>query len=186
MKQKRKKKKKRAVFNWGYFFSVPVSIYALSVPTPSQAYMRKKKWQNSKRGVPLDFLCGSQQKRGVHTVAQWVKNPTVVAQVTVEMWVWSSAQHSGLKDTMLPQLCCSLKLQLRFSPWPRNFHMLWVLPLKKKSKRKIITISLLGSWSLDSLTSIVQNFLCIKCPGLLDVFIGRNSEKYIYSNSSHI
>ena len=38
-------------------------------------------------------------------MAQWVKNPTAVAQVTAEVWVQSLA---------------------------RNFHMPWVQPLKKK------------------------------------------------------
>ena len=32
---------------------------------------------------------------GVFTVAQSVKNLTVVAQVAVEVWVRSPAQHSG-------------------------------------------------------------------------------------------
>ena len=59
-------------------------------------------------------------------MAQWVKKPTAVAHVIVEVWVQSLAQGSGLKDLAL------LHLQLRFSPWPRNFHMLQVQPLKKK------------------------------------------------------
>ena len=40
---------------------------------------------------------------GVHTVAQWVKNPTGGAQVVLEAWVPSLTQHSGLKDPVLPQ-----------------------------------------------------------------------------------
>jgi len=36
------------------------------------------------------------------------------------------AQRCELKDLALPQL------QLRFNPWPRNFHMLWVRPQKEK------------------------------------------------------
>ena len=59
-------------------------------------------------------------------MAQWVKNLTVVAQVTAELLVPSVVWHSGLKDLVLPQL------QLRFNPWSGNFHMLQVQPLKKK------------------------------------------------------
>jgi len=35
-------------------------------------------------------------------VVQWVKNPAAAAQVTVESWVQSLAQSSGLKDSVLP------------------------------------------------------------------------------------
>ena len=37
-------------------------------------------------------------------MAQWVKNPTVVAQVAAEVGVQSLAWCSGLKDLVLPQL----------------------------------------------------------------------------------
>ena len=39
---------------------------------------------------------------GVPAMAQWVKNPTAVAQVTAEAQVQSPAPHSGLKDPALP------------------------------------------------------------------------------------
>ena len=45
----------------------------------------------------------------VPTVAQWVKNPTAVAQVAAGA---------------------------RFNPWPRNFHMPWMQPLKNKTKQQ--------------------------------------------------
>ena len=41
-----------------------------------------------------------------------------------------------VKDLALLQLWHKLQLWFRFSPWPRNFHMPWVQPLKKKKKRK--------------------------------------------------
>ena len=44
--------------------------------------------------------------------------------------VCSPAQHRGLKDPALLQLGCRSHLQLGFSPWPGNFHMLQVWPLK--------------------------------------------------------
>ena len=42
-------------------------------------------------------------KKGVPTVAQWVKNPAEAAQVAVEVWILSLAWHSWLKD----HHCCS-------------------------------------------------------------------------------
>ena len=53
-------------------------------------------------------------------MVQWAKNPTAVAWVAAEGLVRSLAWRSGLKDLVLPQL------QLSFSPWPGNFHMLCV------------------------------------------------------------
>ena len=53
-------------------------------------------------------------------LAQWVKDPAlppVVAQVTNATQIWC---------------CCGCgvgqQLQLRFDPYPGNFHMLWVWP----------------------------------------------------------
>ena len=68
-------------------------------------------------------------------MAQWVKNPTAAAQVATEAWVQYLDQHSGLKDPVLPQLL-PMQLQLGFNLWPGNFHMLWVLPQKQKTKNK--------------------------------------------------
>ena len=41
---------------------------------------------------------------GVPAVVQWVKNPTAVAQVSVEVVVQSPTHCSGLKDQALSQL----------------------------------------------------------------------------------
>ena len=46
-----------------------------------------------------------------------------------------------------------LKLQLRFNPWPRNFHMLWVVPLKKKLRGS----SCCGAQWIKNLTSIHED-----------------------------
>ena len=54
-------------------------------------------------------------------MAQWVKNWTAAAQVAVEVQVQSLALLSGLRDPV-GYSCGS------FSPWPGNFHMLWVKP----------------------------------------------------------
>ena len=63
---------------------------------------------------------------GVPAVEQWVKNPTAVARDTAEVQLRPAVQQSRLKDPMLLHL-----LWLRFSPWPRNVHVLRVWPLKK-------------------------------------------------------
>ena len=55
---------------------------------------------------------------GVPGVAQWVKNPTAVILIIVEMWVQSQACCSGLKDLTLLQMWCRSQLWLGFSPWP--------------------------------------------------------------------
>ena len=55
-------------------------------------------------------------------MALWVKKPSAAAWVAAEAWVPFLAQCSGLKDWPWPQLW------FRFSPWPENFHRLWVQP----------------------------------------------------------
>ena len=57
-------------------------------------------------------------------MVEWVKNLTATVQVTVEAQVKSLARHRGLKYSALLQLWCRLKPQVRFHPWPGNFHML--------------------------------------------------------------
>ena len=69
-------------------------------------------------------------------MVQWLKNVTAAAWVTAEVWVQSPAWHSGLKDFALLQLQCRMRLQLRFSPWPWNFHVLRVWPNKKQQQQK--------------------------------------------------
>ena len=56
-------------------------------------------------------------------MVQWVKNVTMVVYISEEVWVLPLARCSGLKDPALPQLQHRLQLQLRFNPWPWNFHM---------------------------------------------------------------
>ena len=43
-------------------------------------------------------------------MAQWLKNPTTMAQVTVEVGVQSLVQCNGLRDQVLPQLQLRLHL----------------------------------------------------------------------------
>ena len=64
----------------------------------------------------------------VPALAQWVKDPSAVVQVAVEMRVESLAWCSGLMDLALLQLLLTLQLWLGFSLWSGNFRMLQVQP----------------------------------------------------------
>ena len=57
-------------------------------------------------------------------MAQWVKDPKLSLQ-------WHrlgsiSCPMQWVTDPVLLQLWCTSQLWLRFSPWPGNFHVLWV------------------------------------------------------------
>ena len=64
-------------------------------------------------------------------MVQWVKDLTVVAPVSVEVWVRSWAWCSGLKDSALPQLWLGSKL------WFRFISLVWELPYAVGTARKI-------------------------------------------------
>ena len=81
--------------------------------------------------------------QGVPTMVQWIKNPTAVTLVTVEVWVRSPPQHSGLKDLVLPQLWYRSKLWLGFSPWLGNFYMLWA---QLKSEKNGLELTYSAKW----------------------------------------
>jgi len=61
---------------------------------------------------------------GVPAMAQWAKDPTVVAQVAAGARVGSPAWPSGLKNPALLQLWCRSQSRLGVNPWPGNFHIL--------------------------------------------------------------
>ena len=69
-------------------------------------------------------------RKGVCAVAQWIRNPTAVAQVTVEVQFLSLVQSSGLGDLALPQLWHGSQLWFGFNPWLGNVHVPGVQPLK--------------------------------------------------------
>ena len=59
--------------------------------------------------------------RSLALLSEWVRDLALLqaaAKVTDAAWIWH---------------CCGigLQLQLRFDPYPRNFHMLWGNPKKK-------------------------------------------------------
>ena len=66
-----------------------------------------KKWQKDKKEKKKEYnlkcVCFNLHV-GAPTMAQWVKNPTVATQVTVQVWVPSPVWCSGLKDPVSPQL----------------------------------------------------------------------------------
>ena len=63
---------------------------------------------------------------GGPTLVPGVKNLTAVA--------WVPVRHGF--DPQPSEVSLRSQLQLRFNPWPGNFHMLQVRPLKKKKKTK--------------------------------------------------
>ena len=52
---------------------------------------------------------------GVPSMAQWVKNPTMVAQVAAEAWVWSPTWHSRLKDLAALYGCRTLAQEFPYA-----------------------------------------------------------------------
>jgi len=97
-----------------------------SRPSHLQRWSLEPQWRLEELWLELClFMDSNTDHLGVPPVVQQVKNPTAVA------WVQSLALRSGLKDLALPQLQHRSKLWLGFSPWPGNFHMTRVWPLKK-------------------------------------------------------
>ena len=70
------------------------------------------------------YLRGDKNRLG------WSSHCSASNGVAVEVLVLSPA-CSGLKDLVSPQLWCRLQLGLGFDPWPGNFNMPRVWPLKK-------------------------------------------------------
>ena len=90
--------------------------------------------RSPKQKEPSSLLSKDPLSWSSHLV-QWVKNLTAAAGVTAEARVQSPAQHNGWKDLALPWLQHRSQPWLGFNPWPGNFHMPWVQPLKKRRKQ---------------------------------------------------
>ena len=86
--------------------------------------------QRARASLALDRRERRMLAKAGHT--QWVKNPTPVAWVPVDVWVQSPAWHGGLKDPAMPQLQHRSQLWLECNPWPQNFYMPQVQPLKRR------------------------------------------------------
>lgn len=56
------------------------------------------------------------EKRGAPAMAQWLKNPTALAGVSMEVRVQFLARCNGLKDLALPQFWHRSQLRLGFDP----------------------------------------------------------------------
>ena len=67
---------------------------------------------------------------GVPIVAQQAKNQ----MLSLRMWVQSLASLSRLRIWHCCKLQHRLQMQLQFSPWPGNFHILQIWLQKKKKK----------------------------------------------------
>ena len=63
---------------------------------------------------------------------------------------WSSLVVQWIKDLVLSLLWLRLLLWHRFNPWPRNFHMPWMHPKRKKSSCMVVVYTLPDSSSICS------------------------------------
>ena len=90
---------------------------------------------------------------------QWVKNPTVVAQVAEEVWVPSPARCSELKDPKSLQHRSQLQLGSDSVPGPGNLYMLWVQPQKEKKTKKRLTLLIPGKVDFIYSFFYIYNFL---------------------------
>ena len=93
--------------------TAPIWPLAWEPPYAAGAALKSKNNNNNNKKFKNPYLQNrevddfSQYKKvfsGVPTLVQWVKNPTAVARVSEEAQVPSPAQHSGLKDPVLPQI----------------------------------------------------------------------------------
>ena len=68
-------------------------------------------------------------------MVQWVKNLTAVVWVTLELWVPSLAQHSGLKDLALLEPLRKSAAVAGIQSLAQELLYAWMWPLKKKRKK---------------------------------------------------
>ena len=80
---------------------------------------------------------------GVPAVVQRVKKSSIVSLQQLRLLLKCGSIPSPVQGTALPQLWHRWNLRLGFNPWPRNFHMLWVPPTKKKDFRVLIVTRIL-------------------------------------------
>ena len=71
-------------------------------------------------------------------MVQWIRNPTAVAQVTVESEDPIPGLGRSLRGACVAEAAVKVQQQLGISPWPGSFHMPWVWPLKKKKNLHVM------------------------------------------------
>ena len=67
-------------------------------------------------------------------MAQWVKNPTVAAQIAARGAGLDPAQVQWVKGSGIATAAVQVTVVAQIQHWPRNFYMLQVQPFKKKKK----------------------------------------------------
>ena len=90
---------------WKRYIWEGVNIQNMQRIHTTQFHIQNKTNKQTKRSKIQTLI-------GVPAMEQWVKNLSAVAEVTVEVQVWSLALSSGLKDPTVPQpqLGCSSSL----------------------------------------------------------------------------
>ena len=99
-----------------------------------------------------------------------------------------------VKDPVLLQLWCRLQLRLRFDPWSRNFHMLWVWLKEKKLNKQSLTLLGTPVSKVSSPQHLCQIFtplitLTLPSPSSLcsaqdsDLYSSKNPLNFLYCSS---
>ena len=73
--------------------------------------------------------CSSNSTSSPYTMGAALKRKKKRVQLKQLGLLW---RLNGLNDPVLLQLWCRSQLQLRYDPWPENFHILQVQPQRKK------------------------------------------------------
>ena len=108
--------------------------------------LQSLKQDNLSRTTPRHFVIIRQKlkikraslrsKGGVPTVAQWVKDPITMAQVSVEVWVQSLAQHSRLKVSGIATVAAQVIAMAWIQSLTQELPYALGAAIKEKKKKK--------------------------------------------------